>query len=87
MAGLGRALAVLLVVLTGGLTATVQPAHALIEIDVNRGNVEPMPIAIPSFVGDPKFGPDISGVIGNNLRRSGLFRPLPPFGTYGIYLL
>ena len=35
-------------------------------------------MAIPSFVGDPQFGPDISGVISNNLRRSGLFNPLPP---------
>lgn len=58
--------------------APLQQARALIEIDVTKGKVEPLPIALPSFVGDPKFGPDIAGVITNNLRRSGLFRPLPP---------
>ncbi|NNF76908.1 MAG: Tol-Pal system protein TolB, partial [Rhizobiales bacterium] len=58
--------------------ASQSPAHAVIEIDINKGQVEPMPVAIPNFVGDPKFGPDIAGVISNNLRRSGLFNPLPP---------
>ena len=53
-------------------------AHAVIEIDITKGQVEPMPVAIPAFVGDPQFGADIAGVISNNLRRSGLFNPLPP---------
>ncbi len=60
------------------VAAPLHQAQALIEIDVTKGKVEPLPIAVPSFVGDPKFGPDISGVISNNLRRSGLFRPVPP---------
>ena len=57
-------------------------ARALIEIDITKGRVEPMPIALPDFVGDSpeekKFGDDIAAVITNNLRRSGLFKPLPP---------
>ncbi|MGE0211731.1 MAG: Tol-Pal system beta propeller repeat protein TolB [Parvibaculaceae bacterium] len=57
------------------------PAHAALEVDITKGNVEPMPIALPDFLGDSpdeqKFGTDIVTVIGNNLERSGLFRPLP----------
>ena len=56
------------------------PAHA-VEIDINRGTVDPLPIAITDFVGgegqEAKVGADISSVITNNLERSGLFRPLP----------
>src|SRR5690606_26125305 len=59
---------------------SVLPAHA-VEIDINQGNVDPLPIAITDFVGgegeDAKIGADISSVISNNLDRSGLFRPLP----------
>ncbi|MBS0333044.1 MAG: Tol-Pal system protein TolB [Proteobacteria bacterium] len=51
-------------------------ARADIEVNVNRGDVQPLPIAIPAFAG-PR-GPDIAGVISANLQRSGLFRPLDP---------
>jgi TolB protein len=58
------------------------PAHADLKIDVTRGEVNPMPIAIPDFVGkttaDNDLGRDMVGVITNNLRRSGLFRPIDP---------
>jgi TolB protein len=57
------------------------PAAALIEIDVNRGNVQPLPIAIPGFVGadvDAQLGNDISAVVSADLKRSGLFQPLDP---------
>ncbi len=73
-----RYLALALIVAAAGFLAPAEPARALIEIDITKGQVDPMPVAIPAFVGDPKFGPDISGVISNNLRRSGLFNPLPP---------
>jgi TolB protein len=57
------------------------PAHAVLEVDINKGQVDPIPIALPNFSGgDPKsqqFGIDITTIIGNNLERSGLFRPLP----------
>ncbi|MGI9412805.1 MAG: Tol-Pal system beta propeller repeat protein TolB [Hyphomicrobiales bacterium] len=58
----------------------VQRAEALIEIDITRGQVEPMPIAIADFLGgagrDRQYATDIVSVINNNLKRSGLFRPL-----------
>jgi len=53
------------------------PARAEIEVNVNRGDVQPLPIAIPAF-GGGQVGADIAGVIANNLNRSGLFRSLDP---------
>ncbi len=73
-----RHMALALFVAAASLPALAPSAHAVIEIDITKGKVEPMPVAVPSFVGDPKFGADIAGVISNNLRRSGLFDPLPP---------
>ncbi len=57
------------------------PAHAVLEVDINRGQVDPIPIALPNFSGadtqSQQYGVDITTIIGNNLERSGLFRPLP----------
>ena len=61
-------------VLAAGLA--VAPARAAIEVNVNRGDVQPLPIAVPAFAGSQ--GADIAGVIAANLQRSGLFRPLDP---------
>ena len=58
-----------------GLVA--RPARADIEVNVNRGDVQPLPIALPAFAGG-QVGADIAGVISANLQRSGLFRPLDP---------
>ncbi|MSP44124.1 MAG: Tol-Pal system protein TolB [Alphaproteobacteria bacterium] len=59
-----------------------QPAEAQLRIDITQGNVDPMPIAIPYFMGpSPKettVGSEMVGVISGNLSRSGLFRPLDP---------
>ncbi len=52
-------------------------ARADIEVNVNRGDVQPLPIALPAFSGG-QVGSDIAGVISANLQRSGLFRPLDP---------
>ena len=52
-------------------------ARAEIEVNVNRGDVQPLPVAIPAF-GGGQVGSDIAGVISGNLQRSGLFRPLDP---------
>lgn len=54
------------------------PAQARLEIDITRGNVEPLPIAIPNFLGDSNLGQDIAGIVRANLQRSGLFRVLDP---------
>ena len=50
-------------------------AKAQVEIDLRRGNVEPLPIAIMNFEGD-QVAQDISNVIEADLRNSGLFRPI-----------
>jgi len=57
------------------------PAAALVEIDITQGNIEPLPIALPSFSaegGDDKLAADMTGVIAADLKRSGLFNPLDP---------
>ncbi len=62
------------------LLALLSPALAVLEVDVTKGRVDPLPIALPDFLGDSpdeqQFGVDVTGVIGANLERSGLFRPL-----------
>jgi TolB protein len=54
------------------------PARAEIEVDVNRGDVQPLPIAIPPLSGGGSVGADIASVVTANLERSGLFRPIDP---------
>ena len=75
-------MAVLAIVTMFGLTLGVVPAAAQLEIDVTQGNIRPVPIAIPAFAGkggeEAKYGAAVSEVISNNLRNSGLFRPLDP---------
>lgn len=51
------------------------PAHAVLQIDINRGNVEPLPIALPDMPGST-IGADIMRVISADLERSGLFKPI-----------
>jgi TolB protein len=56
-------------------------AYALVEIDITQGNIEPLPIALPSFSaegGDSKLSADMTSVIAADLKRSGLFKPLDP---------
>ena len=59
-----------------------RPANAVLNIDINQGNVQPMPIALPDFLsGGPAegdIGRNVTGVISNNLQRSGLFAPINP---------
>ena len=70
-------LATLAIAVTGA-----QTAFAGVDVDINQGNVQPAPIAIPPFRGvDAKtqaLGDDIVQVIAGNLERSGYFRPLAP---------
>jgi TolB protein len=61
--------------------AIVLPASAQTEIDVVGGRVDPLPIAIAPFLvggGAEETGGMLSGVITNNLGRSGYFAPLDP---------
>jgi TolB protein len=52
-------------------------ARAEIKVDITKGVVEPIPIAIPSFYGatgnESQYGRDIAQVVSNDLVRSGLF--------------
>ena len=64
-----------LVVLTG-LAAFLPQAWALVEININKGNVEPLPIAVTDFVASGDLGQRISEVIAADLKRSGLFAPV-----------
>jgi len=58
------------------------PAKAEVRIDITRGVVEPIPIAIPSFYGaggnEAQFGRDIAKVVSADLVRSGLFSMVDP---------
>ncbi len=62
--------------------ASLQPAAADLRIDITRGVVEPMPIAILPFEGNnaetSRTGREMSDVISADLERSGLFRPVDP---------
>jgi len=62
--------------------AAASPASATLTVDVNQGNIQPLPIAIPDFVapapGDVAAGQNIAKVVRADLERSGLFRPLDP---------
>ena len=64
-------------------------SFALIEVDITRGNLDPLPIAISPLYVEPgskdikqndqiikNVGEEISKVIEVNFRRSGLFNPL-----------
>ncbi len=59
-----------------GLAAAATPAWALVEININKGNVEPLPIAVTDFVSGGDLGAKITDVIAADLKRSGLFAPV-----------
>ena len=62
-------------------------AYSLIEVDITRGNLNPLPIAVSPLHVEPKsqnyndvkvkeIGEEISKIIENNFRSTGLFNPL-----------
>ncbi len=66
--------AVLIALLVWG---PMTPASAALQINVDQGVMQPMPIAIPDFIGQGgTAGGDIAGVVRADLGRSGLFKPL-----------
>jgi TolB protein len=58
------------------------PAQAQLRVPVNAGKIEPVPIAISPFYPErpefAQFAKDIPDIITNNLRGSGLFKPVSP---------
>ena len=65
----------------------ISNAYGLIEVDITRGNLDPLPIAVSPLHVDIKsekfeglkvksLGSDISSVIEKNFKSTGLFNPL-----------
>ncbi|MEL6503527.1 MAG: Tol-Pal system beta propeller repeat protein TolB [Pseudomonadota bacterium] len=69
---------VLLAIAALGVTiaSTLTGAQARVVVDVTKGTVDPLPIAIPQFQGDGAIAQTITSVVEANLRRSGLFAPI-----------
>jgi TolB protein len=55
----------------------VRPASAVLRLDITQGTIQPLPVAITEFSGG-EGERNVSSVIANNLRRSGLFAPIDP---------
>ena len=57
-------------------------APAAVRVEITSGDVQPMPIALPDFVGgasgDSEAARGVTQVITNDLKRSGLFAPIDP---------
>ena len=82
-----KLLKILMLSLVGIISANL-PAYAVIEIDITRGNVQPLPIAITPFAGSGdsmttagsvmQIGQQIAQVVTADLERSGLFSAIDP---------
>ena len=70
----------LLAAIVAASVLAAAPARAELVVDITRGFVEPLPVAVTDFFGETpeevRVGSDIAGVISGNLERSGLFRPI-----------
>ena len=75
-----RRLAALAVFALIAMAAGSWPAHAVVELNITQGNIQPLPIAIPDFASDgsvdAKAAREISDVVSNDLKSSGLFMPI-----------
>ncbi len=69
------------------LTGYYNTSHALIEVDITRGNLDPLPIAVSPLHVDvnsaefegikvKELGKNISAIIEKNFKNTGLFNPL-----------
>ncbi len=71
-----------LLVLALFLLIPLQAAHAELTVDITRGVVEPLPVAISPFYSESlqnrALARDIPQIISANLDRSGLFRSIDP---------
>ena len=75
----GAAIAALAI---GILSLLSLPALAELRLDITRGKIEPLPIAVPALSGaggeEGQAGRDIAQVVSADLERCGLFRPIDP---------
>ncbi len=64
------------------LFAFAVPAQAVLEVQITRGRVQPVPVAVPDFIGgnadERLLGGKVADIIRDNLARSGLFRVIDP---------
>lgn len=60
------------------VTAGFPPVQAALQVRVDQGVTEPIPLAIPDFLGAGQSGRDVATVVRADLERSGLFRSLNP---------
>jgi len=65
-----------------GLLIDRRRAAAAVSLDINQGNFQPMPIALPDFIGgtpsDGDVAHGVTQIIAGNLKRCGLFAPIDP---------
>jgi TolB protein len=77
-----RALALALGAAAGGVALSARYARAVVRLDITEGNFQPLPIAIPKFVGgaatDDDTAAGVTQIITADLQRSGLFAPIDP---------
>src|ERR1043166_3516053 len=59
-----------------------QSAPAAVRVEITSGDVQPMPIALPDFIGgtpgDSEAARGVTQIIAGDLKRSGLFAPIDP---------
>jgi TolB protein len=63
------------------LAATIVPAYAQLTIEIIGGGAAQMPLVIAPFAGENDYSLGVSGVVGADLQRSGLFRLVEPGGA------
>lgn len=63
-----------------GALAASEPARAVVELNITRGTIQALPIAIADFAADgsvdAQTAREISDVVASDLRSSGLFSPI-----------
>ena len=72
------AFALAAVLLLGFAGSDAGTAEAALQVRVDQGVTEPIPLAIPDFLGNSQANRDIAGVVRADLERSGLFKSLNP---------
>ncbi len=86
--GRGRTLVTLLAATAFLAASFAFPARAELNVDITRGKVEPLAIAITDFLGSSRaertFGRDVAAVIQADLERSGLFRTVDRRAFIGV---
>jgi TolB protein len=78
---LTRRRALALGALAGSWALSARHAAAVVRLDVTEGNFQPLPIAVPDFLGaggDADLAHGVAQIIAGNLRRCGLFAPIDP---------